>query len=434
MGILSGKRILLGVCGGISAYKAVETLRLFTKAGADVRVVMTQNATRFVGEATFRGLTDRPVVTDLFDVGTGLSDAERRMPHLETAETAELAVVVPATANTLAKLAHGIADNALTTTLLSVRCPVLVAPAMDGDMWLHPATQSNVRVLKDRGVAVVGPVEGALARLNTGPSRLAEPEDIFGVAEHLLARRAIDDQTAPSPGAAPSSLSGLRVLVTAGGTREAIDPVRYIGNRSSGKMGFALARAALRAGAGVTLVSGPVSLEPPGGCTFVAVRSALEMQTEVEARAEACDVVMMAAAVADFRPEEAAPQKIKKGDRTSLEITLVRTGDIARSLGERKRPDQTLVIFAAETENLLERAARKLQEKRADLIVANDIAKEGSGFGTDTNEVTLLYPDGRIEAIPLMSKAAVAELIWDRVAKLRAGEPRHDRASSRRGP
>lgn len=417
MGLLAGRRILLGVCGGISAYKAVETLRLFTKAGADVSVVMTRNATRFVGAATFRGLSSRPVITDLFDIPEGLSAEERRMPHLEPAETADLAVVAPATANTLAKLAHGIADNALTTTLLSVRCPVLVAPAMDVDMWLNPATQDNVRLLKSRGISFVGPVEGPLARLNTGPSRLAEPEDIFGAAECLIARSQLESDDLDL---SHESLEGLRVLVTAGGTREAIDPVRYIGNRSSGKMGYAIARAAMGAGAAVALVSGPTSLEPPGGCEFVSVESASEMHDAVERRAKTSDVIVMAAAVADFRPEQSATHKIKKGTRESLEIKLTRTEDIARTLGENKPKDQVLVIFAAETQDLLENAKRKLHEKKADLIVANDVSHEGSGFGTDTNQVTLLYPDGRSEAMPLMSKAAVAQLIVSRIARLRA--------------
>lgn len=420
MGVLTGRRILLGVCGGISAYKAVETLRLLTKAGADVSVVMTQNATRFVGAATFRGLSSRPVMTDLFDIPEGLSAEERRMPHLEPAEAADLAVIAPATANTLAKMAYGIADNALTTTLLSVRCPVLVAPAMDVDMWLHPATQSNVRLLKSRGVTFIGPVVGPLARLNTGPSRLAEPEDIVGAAEHLLARCALEGD---DPEFSHASLEGLRVLVTAGGTREAIDPVRFIGNRSSGKMGFALARAALGAGADVTLISGPVSLEPPGGCDFVSVESAEEMRQAVERRSEESDVVIMAAAVADYKPVESAPHKIKKGDSDLLEVRLTRTVDIARSLGARKKPGQTLVIFAAETRGLIDEAKRKLREKRADMIVANDVSRKGSGFGTDTNEVTLLYPDGRYEDVPLMSKAAVAELIVRRIARLRADLP-----------
>ena len=422
MGLLSGKRILLGVCGGISAYKAVETLRLFSKAGADVSVVMTENATRFVGAATFRGLTSRPVITDLFEALGGYGNEALRMPHLEPAEAADLALIVPATANTLAKLACGIADNALTTTFLSVRCPVLAAPAMDADMWMHPATQANVRLLKERGVAFVGPVEGALARLNTGPSRLAEPEEIVAAAEHILARRKLAARAAGDDRArSDDGLAGLRVLVTAGGTREAIDPVRFIGNRSSGKMGYALARAASLAGASVTLISGPASLGTPAGCAIIRVESAREMEEHVLARAPECDVIVMAAAVADFRPEQAALQKIKKGDRDRLEVALVRTGDIARALGERKRPGQTLVLFAAETENLLENAAKKLREKGADMVVANDVSREGAGFGVDTNEVTLLFADGGREAFPLMSKVEVAEVIWDRVVGLRRG-------------
>ncbi|MFS8573519.1 MAG: bifunctional phosphopantothenoylcysteine decarboxylase/phosphopantothenate--cysteine ligase CoaBC, partial [Clostridia bacterium] len=385
---LAGKRILLGVSGGISAYKAVELLRLLTKAGAVVDVAMTPNATRFVGVETFRALSGRPVLVDLFDEASGRGTG-RVMPHLEPAEAAQLAIVAPATANVLAKLAHGIADNALLTALLSVTAPVLVAPAMDSDMWRHPATQANVELLKSRGVHVVGPVSGELARRNVGPGRLADPEEIFRAAETILAQREL-----------AKLLAGRRVLVTAGGTREPLDPVRYIGNRSSGKMGYAIARAAAAAGADVVLITAPTWLVPPGGCEVVKVETALEMHREVISRAAECDAVVMAAAVSDFRAEQVQGEKVKKGDKDRWTVTLVPNPDIAGEVGAQKRPGQILVAFAAETERLLENAAAKLKAKNADLVVANDVSREGIGFDADDNQVTLLYKDGREEPLP----------------------------------
>jgi len=403
---LAGKRILLGVSGGISAYKAVELLRLLTKAGAVVDVAMTPNATRFVGVETFRALSGRPVLVDLFDEASGRGTG-RVMPHLEPAEAAQLAIVAPATANVLAKLAHGIADNALLTALLSVTAPVLVAPAMDSDMWRHPATQANVELLKSRGVHVVGPVSGELARRNVGPGRLADPEEIFRAAETILAQREL-----------AKLLAGRRVLVTAGGTREPLDPVRYIGNRSSGKMGYAIARAAAAAGADVVLITAPTWLVPPGGCEVVKVETALEMHREVISRAAECDAVVMAAAVSDFRAEQVQGEKVKKGDKDRWTVTLVPNPDIAGEVGAQKRPGQILVAFAAETERLLENAAAKLKAKNADLVVANDVSREGIGFDADDNQVTLLYKDGREEPLPKMSKEQVAQELVRRIAGL----------------
>lgn len=403
---LAGKRILLGVSGGISAYKAVELLRLLTKAGAVVDVAMTPNATRFVGVETFRALSGRPVLVDLFDEASGRGTG-RVMPHLEPAEAAQLAIVAPATANVLAKLAHGIADNALLTALLSVTAPVLVAPAMDSDMWRHPATQANVELLKSRGVHVVGPVSGELARRNVGPGRLADPEEIFRAAETILAQREL-----------AKLLAGRRVLVTAGGTREPLDPVRYIGNRSSGKMGYAIARAAAAAGADVVLITAPTWLVPPGGCEVVTVETALEMHREVISRAAECDAVVMAAAVSDFRAEQVQGEKVKKGDKDRWTVTLVPNPDIAGEVGAQKRPGQILVAFAAETERLLENAAAKLKAKNADLVVANDVSREGIGFDADDNQVTLLYKDGREEPLPKMSKEQVAQELVRRIAGL----------------
>lgn len=403
---LAGKRILLGVSGGISAYKAVELLRLLTKAGAVVDVAMTPNATRFVGVETFRALSGRPVLVDLFDEASGRGTG-RVMPHLEPAEAAQLAIVAPATANVLAKLAHGIADNALLTALLSVTAPVLVAPAMDSDMWRHPATQANVELLKSRGVHVVGPVSGELARRNVGPGRLADPEEIFRAAETILAQREL-----------AKLLAGRRVLVTAGGTREPLDPVRYIGNRSSGKMGYAIARAAAAAGADVVLITAPTWLVPPGGCEVVKVETALEMHREVISRAAECDAVVMAAAVSDFRAEQVQGEKVKKSDKDRWTVTLVPNPDIAGEVGAQKRPGQILVAFAAETERLLENAAAKLKAKNADLVVANDVSREGIGFDADDNQVTLLYKDGREEPLPKMSKEQVAQELVRRIAGL----------------
>lgn len=416
MDVLKGRRILLGVTGGVSAYKAIEVLRLLIKAGATVDVVMTPAATRFVAPASFRALSGRPVLVDLFALPGDWEVDRATMPHLDVAEGAELAIVAPATANTLAKMALGLADNALLTALLSVTAPVIVAPAMDSDMWRHPATQENIRRLKERGVVVVGPEEGLLARMNVGPGRLSDPEKIVAAAAAELARRRRE-------GGAPLDLAGRTILVTAGGTREAIDPVRYIGNRSSGKMGYALAAAAARRGAKVILVSAPTALAPPAGCELVRVESALEMKAAVEARQAECDAFIMAAAVADFRPEHAAPAKVKKGERDSWEIRLVRNPDIAAAIGAAKRPDQVLVVFAAETEALLEHAAAKLRAKNADLVVANDVTKPGSGFEVDTNEVTLLHRDGRRQALPLLTKDQVAEAVIEQVACLLAARP-----------
>lgn len=405
---LEGKRVLLGVCGGVAAYKAVEVLRLLTKAGAQVDVIMTPSARRFVGEQTFRSLSGRGAIVDLFEPPADFPHQAAAMPHLELAESVDLALVVPATANTLAKMALGIADNALLTTLLSVTAPIVVAPAMDSDMWRHPATQANVETLRARGVCFVGPVEGALARGNIGPGRLAEPEVIAAEVAAILASGRL--------------LEGKCCLITAGGTREPLDPVRFIGNRSSGKMGFALAQAARALGARVQLVTGPVSLPVPAGVEVARVETAEEMKEEVLRRLPEADAVVMAAAVADYRPAFAEPAKHKKSGDEAEEwhVTLVRNPDIAALVGERKRPGQVLVIFAAETEELLERAREKLAKKKADMAVANDVARPGSGFDADTNEVTLLFADGRRVDLPLMSKGEVGMRVMRYVAELLA--------------
>lgn len=409
MNHFQGKRILLGVCGGVSAFKAVELLRMLTKAGATVDVVMTPHATRFVGVASMKGLSGRPVLLDLYDLPGEVTGEAAVMPHLAYAEGIDLALVVPATANTLAKMACGLADNALVTTLLSVTAPIVVAPAMDTEMWLSKATQQNVATLQERGVHFVGPVEGELARRNVGHGRLSEPEEIFAYAEGLLAA------------ASHRPLAGRRILVTAGGTREPIDPVRYIGNRSSGKMGFAVAEAARHAGAHVTLVYAPSAVKPPSGCELVAIETAAQMHDEVLARFGNCDALVMAAAVADFRVEAFSPIKIKKEKSSDgrLQLTLVQNPDIAAECGRIKRDGQVIVIFAAETgDDAADLARQKLIAKRADLVVANDVSRPGSGFEVDTNEVTLIDAAGAVETLPLMTKREVGRHVVDAVARL----------------
>lgn len=410
--MLQGKNVVLGVSGGISAYKAIEVLRRMTEVGINVRVVMTPAAKEFVTPLTFRELSYHHVALDMFEEPKG-----PLMQHLGWMEWADLFVVAPATANVINKMACGIADNLLMTMLLSATCPILIAPAMDSDMYTNPITQENIRKLKSLGVHFVGPDIGPLARRNVGPGRLADPREIAERAFAILeagerGRRGQKDPT--------QDLAGLKILVTAGPTHEAIDPVRFIGNRSSGKMGYAIAQAAARRGAQVTLVSGPTSLPTPYGVERVDVTTALEMRDAVLGRLEHVDVVIKAAAVADYRPRVVADQKIKKdGQGDGLTIELVRNPDIAAEIGQQKRPDQTLVAFAAETTDLLENARKKLASKGCDLIVANDVSEQGAGFGVDTNRVQLLYASGEVDALPLMPKADVADRILDAVLKLR---------------
>lgn len=424
--VLNGRRIVLGVAGGISAYKAVEVLRLLTGSGADVRVIMTEAATRFVGEVTFRELSYHPVALDLF--------AEPRagdtMQHMSLAEQADLIVVVPATANIMAKMASGITDNLLLATLLATRAPVLLAPAMDHDMYLHPATQANIKRLASWGIHFVGPEEGQLARRNVGTGRLSDPEAIVDAAAHILSqassqghRSATERATAWGDRAVaderPRDLEGLRVLVTAGPTHEAIDPVRYIGNRSSGKMGFALAEVARRRGAEVVLVSGPSSLPTPAGVERIDVTSAIEMRDAILERFPHVDVVIKAAAVADYRVAETAQQKLKRNEAGEhISLQLVQNPDILSELGRLKKSHQLTVGFAAETNDVIAQAQRKLNAKQCDLLVANDVTEQGAGFDVDTNRVHILDGEGEVESLPLMSKEHVAEKIWDRIVRL----------------
>jgi phosphopantothenoylcysteine decarboxylase/phosphopantothenate--cysteine ligase len=396
---LRGRRIVLGVAGGIAAYKAVEICRRLVDEGAHVSPVLTEDATRFVGALTFSALASEPARTSLF----GGPDP---IPHTRLGQSADLIVVAPATAKLIGKYAHGISDDLLTATLLATRAPVLVAPAMHTEMWEHAAVQENLATLRRRGVHVVDPESGRLAGGDVGEGRLADPARIVAAAADVLSRG--------------HDLAGVRVLVTAGGTREAIDPVRYVGNRSSGKMGIAVARAAASRGAAVTLVS-TVPLPAPDGpgsaldrIETVLVETAEDMHREVLARFAGVDVVVMAAAVADFRPKAVAGEKLKKRDGIP-EIVLEPTPDILGALAAEKTA-QLLVGFAAETERVQEHAAEKLARKRLDLIVANDVSAPDAGFEVDTNRAILLDSSGTVEATPLLSKAALAGVILDRVA------------------
>ncbi|MDX1908999.1 MAG: bifunctional phosphopantothenoylcysteine decarboxylase/phosphopantothenate--cysteine ligase CoaBC [Bacteroidia bacterium] len=383
--MLQGKKIILGVSGSIAAYKAVYLLRLLIKAGAEVRVVVTDQVSHFVGDLTFSSLTGTPVFRDLW--GSNWSE------HVALGTWADLMLVAPATAHTLAKLAHGQCDNALTAVYLAARCPVMLAPAMDADMYIHPRTQANLRTLAADGCQVLPVGNGFLASGLEGPGRLLEPDDILKAVEQLL-----------NP---DRPLAGKKLLLTAGPTREALDPVRYISNHSSGKMGYAIAHAARDMGAEVTLVSGPVQLPPPPGVTLVSVVSAAEMYEAVHRTAREQDILILAAAVADYTPEEVAPHKIKKqGDELVLRLT--KTRDILRSLGEQKLPGQRLIGFALETHDEVTHARKKLEEKNLDCIVLNSLQDPGAGFAHDTNKITLLDRSGRIVPLPLKSKTEVA--------------------------
>jgi phosphopantothenoylcysteine decarboxylase / phosphopantothenate---cysteine ligase len=396
---LAGRRIVLGVSGGIAAYKAIEICRRLVDAGAHVMPVLTTGATRFVGPLTFSALASEPARTSLFE-------GPEPIPHTRLGQNCDLVVVAPATARVIGHYAAGISNDLLTATLLATRAPVLIAPAMHTEMWEHPAVQDNLALLRSRGVHVVDPESGRLAGGDIGAGRLADPARIVEAAVAIL--------SSPTSSSSGGDLAGRRVLVTAGGTREAIDPVRFIGNRSSGKMGYAVAEAAARRGADVVLVT-TVSRQAPAGVTeVVRVESAAEMADAVLGRYGDVDVVVMAAAVADFRPKATAAEKIKKAAGPP-EIVLEPTTDILAELG-RKKSAQYLVGFAAETERLVEQAAAKMAAKRVDLMVANDVTAPGSGFEVDTNRAVLIAPDGTTRELPQMPKIELADAIWDRVA------------------
>ena len=388
---LAGRRVVLGVSGGIAAYKAIDVCRRLVDAGAVVSPVLTPDALRFVTPTTFSALATEPARTSLWD-------GPEPSPHTTLGQRADLVVVAPATARTLAAYAMGLSDDLLVATLLATRAPVVVCPAMHTEMWEQPAVAANVATLRARGVTVVGPAVGHLAGGDVGAGRLVEPEEVVAAAERALT---------------PADLAGTRVLVTAGGTREPIDPVRFVGNRSSGKQGHALADEAASRGATVTLVT-TVGLPAPPGAEVVRVETAEQMEAAVVAAAEVADVVVMAAAVADFRPKAAAPEKLKKADGPP-EVLLEPTPDILGGLGRRKRPGQVLVGFAAETTDAAGNAANKLRRKRLDLIVANDVTAPGAGFEHDTNVVTLLGDDGTRVDLPLSTKRDVARAVLDAV-------------------
>ncbi len=397
-------RIALGVSGGIAAYKAAELVRLLQDKGLDVQVVMTRSAREFITPLTFAALSGHKVITKMFGAVEGSSNVESAIEHIAVAQSIDALVVAPATANVLAKMAHGIADDFLTTLCLATKAPLIVAPAMNVNMWEHPATQQNLEILRHRGVRVVNPDEGYLACGMTGAGRLASPECIVQAVFATLGFR--------------EDLASEVILVTAGPTEEPLDAVRYISNRSSGKMGYALAEASRRRGARVLLVSGPTHTEPPAAHTFERVRTAGEMAEAVFRHAEAATVVLMAAAVADFRPDVAHTGKIKKQHGAPI-VKLEPTVDILADISRRRHKGQIIVGFAAETEDLVENAAAKLHSKRLDLLVANDVSQNGAGFDVDTNIVTLIFPDGRKMALEKMSKLDVANRVLDQVVEIR---------------
>jgi phosphopantothenoylcysteine decarboxylase/phosphopantothenate--cysteine ligase len=396
MTTLKDRKILLGVTGGIAAYKGLELTRLLALEEAEVRVIMTRSAMELVQPLSFQVLSGQPVCTHLFDL-----EAESRIGHIQVATEAEVAVIAPATANIIGKLAHGIADDYLTTALLACTSPKIICPAMNVNMFDSQPVQENLAKLRNWGFHQVGPDSGDLACGVQGLGRLAPLEEIVECVRQVLT---------------PQSLQGKRVLVTAGPTREKLDPVRHLSNPSSGKMGHALARVANRRGAEVTLVSGPTFLAKPLGVKQIKVTTAQEMHQAVTEEFTQMDAVVMAAAVSDYRPKEAAAEKVKKSSDNNV-LELERTEDILLLLGQLKK-GQVLIGFAAETENLLENAKEKLQQKNLDFIVANDLTVADAGFGSDTNEVAILWPGGKVETLPLESKDLIAMQIWNRVERL----------------
>ena len=402
--LLKDKRILLGLTGGISAYKSCTLARHLTQAGAQVDVVMTESATRFVTPLTFQALTGRPVYTDLWETpGEGVPS---HIAHIGLAHAADLIVIAPITANTMARLAQGLADNLLTTAALAASCPMVAAPAMDVGMWSHPATQANAATLRERGIHFAGPARGRMASGLEGEGRMLEPDEILGHVRWVLGR--------------DGPLAGRRVIATAGPTREPLDPVRFLSNPSSGRQGFALAQSAVDRGAAVTLITGPANLPTPVGAERVDVATTQEMHDSVISAVEGADALLMSAAVTDYRPDAVASQKIKKGTG-DLALRLIRTPDILSAVAVRWAQTGTprvVVGFAAESQELIDNARAKLATKNLDMIVANDVTAPDAGFATETNRVVILDRTGGVEELPLMSKSAVAEAILDRVASL----------------
>jgi phosphopantothenoylcysteine decarboxylase/phosphopantothenate--cysteine ligase len=424
---MRGRRVLLGISGGIAAYKMASLTRLLVRAGAEVRIVMTREARAFISPLTLATLSRNPVMSQLYNRRDG-----SWTNHVELGCWADLMLIAPATANTLAKMASGASDNLLLTTYLSARCPVWVAPAMDLDMWKHPATQRNLRTLESDGVRVLPPDEGELASGLSGPGRLPEPEALLACVAEALAGEdssgmpaGADSNLAPDAAAPAGSgsgalpLSGLKALVTAGPTFEPIDPVRYIGNHSSGRMGIAVAEALAARGAEVSLILGPGALQSKApGVHVVRVTTATEMYEACLSRWPHSAIFVGAAAVADFRPESASDEKIKKEGRESMSLRLVPNPDILAEMGRSKRPDQLVVGFALETEREIENAISKLERKNLDLIVLNSLRDEGAGFGTDTNRITLIGTNRQPDALPLISKVEAGHAIARRIASL----------------
>lgn len=396
--ILENKTVLLGVTGGIAAYKSASLASMLVKAGADVRVIMTEHATNFIHPITFETLTGHKCIIDTFD-----RNFEFHVEHVALAQKADVIIVAPATANVIAKLAHGLADDMLTTTILASKAPKLIAPAMNTGMYENPVTQDNIALLRKYGMEIITPASGRLACGDTGAGKMPEPEVLF---EHIIHCCAYE-----------KDMKGMKVLVTAGPTQEAIDPVRYITNHSSGKMGYSIARACMLRGADVTLVTGKTALKPPMFTDVVPVLSARDMYEAVTSRSAEMDIIIKAAAVADYRPAHVADEKMKKAD-SGLSIPLERTDDILKYLGENKKPGQFLCGFSMETQNMLENSKKKLEKKNLDMIVANNLKVAGAGFETNTNIVTIITPDSVTE-LPIMEKDEVAFRLLDAILERR---------------
>ena len=393
--MLKGKCVVLGVTGSIAAYKIASLASALVKLGADVNVIMTKNATNFINPITFETLTSNKCLVDTFD-----RDFQFNVEHVALAKRADIFMVAPASANVIGKMAHGIADDMLTTTILAAKCKKLISPAMNTNMFENPIVQDNIEILRKYGFEIIEPANGYLACGDTGAGKMPEPEVLL---QYILKELAHEHD-----------LAGKKVLVTAGPTEEAIDPVRYITNHSTGKMGYAIAKAAMERGADVTLVTGPVALEPPMFVDVVKIRSAAEMAEAVKAKAGECDIIIKSAAVADYRPKTVASEKIKKKDSEDARIELERTEDILSYLGAHKRKDQFICGFSMETENMLENSKKKLAKKNVDMIVANNLKTQGAGFGTDTNVVTIIMSDETWQ-LPIMSKEEVANAIFDSI-------------------
>lgn len=398
--MLKGKTVVLGVTGSIAAYKAASLVSLLVKNHADVHVIMTKNALNFINPITFETLTKNKCLVDTFD-----RNFEFKVEHVSLAKAADIFVIAPATANVIAKAVHGIADDMLTTTFLAAKCPKLICPAMNTAMYENPVTQDNIQLCKKYGYKLVEPVEGLLACGDVGRGKMSEPEEIF---EHICLEICRE-----------KDLKGKKILVTAGPTQEAIDPVRYVTNHSTGKMGYAVAKVAAQRGADVTLVSGPVQLKKPAGVKLVNIKSAKEMFDAVKAEFDGCDIIIKAAAVADYRPKNVSGEKIKKTD-SSLALEMEKTDDILKYLGQNKKK-QFLCGFSMETENMVENSRAKLDKKNLDMIVANNLKVSGAGFGTDTNIVTIITKDKEVE-LPKMSKEEVADELLTLISGARVND------------